>query len=139
MTDDDFTAEYGIRHPNGTIHNPTTQRSEALRLLEKYRGMWTSAELVTRLTTTNGEWVPDGVEPNPPAVLPRRGDQFEQWLKTQRDDFERRDSVWPVLDYLLDQYRLHADTGTPLDQHACEGGTVDDCYGCYETQKAGQQ
>lgn len=68
-------------------------------------------------------------------ALPRRGDRFEQWLKAQRDEFERRDSVWPVLDYLLDQYRLHADTGTPLNQHACENGTVDDCHGCYEASK----
>lgn len=66
--------------------------------------------------------------------LPRRGDQFEQWLKAQRDEFERGDSVWPVLDYLLDEYRLHADTGTPLDQHACEGGNVDDCAGCHDQQ-----
>lgn len=134
MTDEDLTAEYGIRHPNGTIHNPTSQRSEALRLLEKYRGMWTSAELVTR-HVAHGEWVADGVEPALLANPPRRGDQFEQWLKTQRDEFERRDSVWPVLDYLLDQYRLHADTGTPLDQHVCENGTPDDCTGCYEASK----
>ncbi|MGA5820864.1 hypothetical protein ACPC54_23725 [Kitasatospora sp. NPDC094028] len=25
-----------------------------------------------------------------------------------------------------------ADTATPLDQHVCENGNPDDCYGCYE-------
>ena len=66
------------------------------------------------------------------AQQPRRGDAVEQWLKDQRDELDRRDSVWHVLDYLLDQYRLHADTRTPLNQHVCENGTPDDCYGCYE-------
>lgn len=58
---------------------------------------------------------------------PARGDQFEAWLKAQRDEFARGDSPWPVLDYLLDNYRLHADTGTPLDEHVCEGRAVGDC------------
>jgi len=45
--------------------------------------------------------------------LPRRGDAVEAWLKTQRDRHPR-DSSWWVLDELLDDYRLHADTSTPL-------------------------
>lgn len=72
--------------------------------------------------------------------IPRRGDQFEQWLKAQRDEYEQTTSAqWRALDEVLDTYRLHADTGTPLDQHVCEGGTVDDCAGCYEAGKARQQ
>jgi hypothetical protein len=66
---------------------------------------------------------------------PRRGDQFEQWLKTQRD--ENRDTghgVWSTLDGLLDRYRLHADTGTPLGEHVCEGQAVGDCQ-CLEVQQ----
>lgn len=72
-----------------------------------------------------------------PAVppLPRRGDHVEAWLKKQRDEFERGDSVWPILDYVVDQYRLHADTRTPLDQHCCEGGNVDDCADCYDAKE----
>lgn len=66
---------------------------------------------------------------------PRRGDQIEQWLKAHRDRREERDGVWWYLDEMLDDYRLHADTGTPLDQHVCEGGNVDDCYGCYEQER----
>ncbi|MEV7154876.1 hypothetical protein AB0N77_09655 [Streptomyces misionensis] len=58
---------------------------------------------------------------------PRRGDQFEAWLKQQRDNYRPRSSAWNELDYLLDQYRLHADTGTPLTEHVCEGQTVGDC------------
>ena len=68
-----------------------------------------------------------------PAARPRRGDQFEQWLKAQRDEYESEGSEqWKALNEALDTYRLHADTGTPLDQHCCENGTVDDCYGCYQ-------
>lgn len=68
-----------------------------------------------------------------PAVVeqpdtPRRGDQVEAWLKQQRD--ERRDDdhgQWSTLDALLDAYRLHADTSTPLSEHVCEGRVVGDC------------
>jgi hypothetical protein len=50
---------------------------------------------------------------------PHRGDEVERWLKGWRDSF--REDVpeelpfWTVLDDALDDYRLHADTGTPLD------------------------
>jgi hypothetical protein len=50
-----------------------------------------------------------------PAV-PRRGDVIEQWLQAQRDN----STSWSArseLDYLLSQYRLHADTRTPLAEH----------------------
>lgn len=59
---------------------------------------------------------------------PARGDDFEAWLKAQRDRYdERHDTEWDVLDGLLDRYRLHADTGTPLTEHVCEGRVVGDC------------
>ncbi|WP_327066812.1 hypothetical protein [Kitasatospora sp. NBC_01302] len=68
--------------------------------------------------------------------LPRRGDQFEQWLKAQRDEYEVESSEqWKALNEVLDTYRLHADTGTPLDQHCCENGNVDDCHGCHQESK----
>lgn len=62
------------------------------------------------------------------AALPRRGDAFEAWLKAQRDQY--RDSVgptcgWRHLDAALDDYRLHADTGTPLTERACDGPHCD--------------
>jgi hypothetical protein len=59
-------------------------------------------------------------------LLPSRGDAFARWLKEQRDNQNRNVELgrqrWAAIDGLLDTYRLHADTGTPLDQEACEGG-----------------
>jgi hypothetical protein len=62
-----------------------------------------------------------------PTPLPQRGDAFEQWLKAQRDEWHPQDRQWQLLDDVLDEYRLHADTRTPLDQHAC-----DHCCDCRE-------
>ena len=51
---------------------------------------------------------------------PRRGDDVATWLKKWRDQFPKRNKNgfanerYQVLDDLLDDYRLHADTGTPL-------------------------
>lgn len=59
---------------------------------------------------------------------PRRGDHIEAWLKTQRDlhrDAQGPTCGWQHLDDLLDDYRLHADTGTPLSDHVCEGNRCD--------------
>jgi hypothetical protein len=62
-----------------------------------------------------------------PETQPRRGDAFEAWLKAQRDEYEVRSSPqWIALDEVLDTYRLHADTGTPLGEHVCEGRVVGD-------------
>jgi hypothetical protein len=55
------------------------------------------------------------------APLPRRDDNVAAWLKQLRDGYPTTDPGWVALDYALDDYRLHADTGTPLDQHACGG------------------
>lgn len=69
------------------------------------------------------------------VAQPRRGDHVEAWLKQQRDEHDPASSHWGALDLALDDYRLHADTGTPLDQHCCEGGNVDDCAGCHDAKK----
>lgn len=61
-----------------------------------------------------------------PADHPRRGDAFEAWLKARRDATTTW-TPWHALDDILDRYRLHADTGTPLDEHVCEGQAVGDC------------
>lgn len=53
-------------------------------------------------------------------MTPRRDDEFAMWLKTRRDA-EHGPTEYAVIDKLLDLYRLHADTGVPLDQHVCEG------------------
>ncbi|MFC9891504.1 hypothetical protein [Streptomyces pilosus] len=61
---------------------------------------------------------------------PRRGDQVEAWLKAQRDRYDRdaeSSEFWHEFDRALDQYRLHADMGVPLDGHVCEARVVGDC------------
>jgi len=65
-----------------------------------------------------------------PTSLPTRGDAVEAWLKAQRDVHSDRYGVtpaWFILDDLLDAYRLHADTRTPLTEHVCEGRVAGDC------------
>lgn len=90
------------------------------------RGFW--RQVLDALTHTG-----PGYEHTP---VPRRGDAVDQWLFAQRARFIDDGPAWVAVDEVLDQYRLHADTRTPLDQHVCEGGTVDDCYGCYRAKKA---
>jgi DNA polymerase III subunit epsilon len=68
--------------------------------------------------------------PAPVPHQPARGDAVEGWLKQQRDrhlDGYGRNPEWYALDGLLDEYRLHAATGTPLGEHVCEGQVAGDC------------
>lgn len=65
-----------------------------------------------------------------PTPLPARGDAVEAWLRARRDehiDRHGRTPEWYALDDALDLYRLHADTGTPLGEHLCEGRVAGDC------------
>lgn len=58
------------------------------------------------------------------APVPARGDAVEKWLERQRDQHSDQYGVtpaWFLLDDLLDQYRLHAATGIPLDQSVSPG------------------
>lgn len=48
--------------------------------------------------------------------MPQRGDDVEAWLKRQRDSYPRNTRQWSAIDDLLDDYRLHADTGSRLDE-----------------------
>ena len=48
--------------------------------------------------------------------LPQRGDDVEAWLKRQRDSYPKNTRQWSCIDDLLDNYRLHADTGSHLDE-----------------------
>jgi hypothetical protein len=62
--------------------------------------------------------------------VPRRGDAVEAWLRAERDQHEDhygRTPSWYAVDDVLDRYRLHADTGTALTEHVCEGRMVGDC------------
>lgn len=58
-------------------------------------------------------------------IVPRRGDQTEVWLKKRRDTYPLNTVAWTALDNALDDYRLHADTRTPIGIHACEGRHCD--------------
>lgn len=65
-------------------------------------------------------------QPEPPARhQARRGDDVESWLKRDRDALLADSADWAqqaaaVVDDLLEEYRLHADTGTPLDAEVSE-------------------
>ena len=93
------------------------------------RAFW--HQFIQHLTHSGPAWQP--------PFRPQRGDAVEAWLKQQRDRCIGHASTYNAVDGLLDEYRLHADTGTPLDQHVCEGGNVDDCHGCYEPAKGEQR
>ncbi|RAG81955.1 hypothetical protein DN069_29995 [Streptacidiphilus pinicola] len=71
-----------------------------------------------------------------PDLLPRRGDYLEGWLKQQRDACSGHTATYNAVDGLLDDYRLHAGTGTPLDQHCGEGGSLDNYAGGYDAKGA---
>lgn len=60
---------------------------------------------------------------------PRRGSDVETWLKRWRDQISDRPVpaariAGLVIDDMLDDYRLHADTGTPLDSTEPMGPTI---------------
>lgn len=58
------------------------------------------------------------------SFRPKRGDEVEAWLKRQRDSYDQSNgygySAYRALDFALDEYRLHADTGTPLSEEINE-------------------
>lgn len=52
---------------------------------------------------------------------PERGSDIDAWLKRHRDQYVNHSTgektgVWHAIDGILDDYRDHADTGTPLGQ-----------------------
>lgn len=57
------------------------------------------------------------------AARPRRDDEVAAWIKRHRDEYAGQGfGEWESLNSLLDDYRLHADTGTPLSERVDEGG-----------------
>jgi hypothetical protein len=65
----------------------------------------------------------------PPPHQPQRGSDVEAWIRRARDwhttaDGRRIQPGWDTLDGLLDDYRYHADTGTPLGEDAPHPGEV---------------
>lgn len=51
-----------------------------------------------------------------PSHVPTRGSDVEAWIKQYRDSERIGSDAWHEIDALLDDYRDHADTGTPLDR-----------------------
>lgn len=51
-----------------------------------------------------------------PAPREPVDDYVALWIKRKRDEFTRGSYDWVALDVLLDDYRDHRVTGTPLDQ-----------------------
>lgn len=56
----------------------------------------------------------DQPKAEPFRFQPMRGDEVERWLKVWRDHFPD-DEMRQTIDDMLEDYREHADTGTPLD------------------------
>lgn len=63
--------------------------------------------------------------------VPRRDSDVAAFIKRHRDRYDKNSAAsgksmdfvrYRALDDLLDDYRLHADTGTPLDEEAFDGG-----------------
>lgn len=61
------------------------------------------------------------------ARMPQRGDAVATWLRAQRNAASDYPEAYQVTDGLLDLYRLHADMGLRLDEHACEARVIGDC------------
>lgn len=51
---------------------------------------------------------------------PLRDDHVARWLKAVRDTYQAGSMAWFALDNALENYRLHADTGTYLDESPYE-------------------
>ena len=113
-------------------------REAAERLVQVHDSLITEPETtgkylegMTRAATELRRLAAEAQQPDT-ETRPRRGDQFEAWLKRQRDSRPRSSHAWFMVDCVLDLYRLHADTGTPLGEHVCEARVVGDCD-CLET------
>ena len=59
-------------------------------------------------------------EPSGNFRVPKRDDDVARWLRYQRDANSSEGPIWRVFDQLLASYKLHADTRTPLNEHACD-------------------
>lgn len=73
------------------------------------------AEVPQLPATTPSAWTPG-------RHVPHRGSDVEAFIKRERDANAKASACWDTLDDLLEAYRLHADTGTPLTEPTpCEG------------------
>jgi hypothetical protein len=70
--------------------------------------------------STNGAIMTESNDHLATEHVPCRGNDVEKWIKHFRDSYNRNSGVWIALDDLLDDYRLHADLGAPLDRYVEE-------------------
>lgn len=121
---DALDAETDLTSPDQEI-----TRGAAARKIAAALDGWTDPAEVRHLATEAAAVPAVGVaaDTTPAETQPRRGDQFEAWLKTQRDEHPRPSHAWFMVDCVLDRYRLHADMGVPLTGHVCEARVVGDC------------
>lgn len=109
------------------------QRNNATRELEMIAAFDNGAagDVACRFLIEAGVWTAhmrrmDGKPLALPPHTPHRESDVAAWIKRHRDQFFGENiqgsERWHALDRLLDDYRLHADTGTPLDQEALDGG-----------------
>ncbi|MFG3170610.1 hypothetical protein [Streptomyces sp. NPDC048200] len=137
-----FAAEAHRRkwaYDRGISDNGVPVKSEAFDALHRLGDeMRTALDKLRRLAdAASGPGRADG-ETQQDETQARRGDVVEAWLKAQRDAAADHPEAYQAADGLLDLYRLHADTGTPLGEHVCEGRTVGDCD-CLEQPAAVSQ
>jgi hypothetical protein len=55
-------------------------------------------------------------EQPPSPIREPLDDDFARWIKAKRDTYAHASMMWGVFDDLLEEYRDHRATGTPLDQ-----------------------
>lgn len=72
---------------------------------------------------------------NDQPYQPRRGDAVEAWIKSNRDDCSSNSVAWNVLDDLLEDYRLLADTG----KYVVATGKVNQPYRSFIQPSPGDQ
>jgi hypothetical protein len=114
MADEDLTKR--LTRAIWALRNPLPSGSV------QYQGGWEDA-LEAAIDVVKDELLKDSA-----ALHPRRDDAFAAWLKTQRDASANYPEAYQAADGLLDLYRLHADTGTPLSEHVCErASSLEDC------------
>ncbi len=74
--------------------------------------------------------------PDPDTFQPQRGDEIEAWIRDARNrHYEpgpNHAREWTALDDLLDDYRLHADLGSPLSQPVSEHGVPEHTVTAYQ-------
>lgn len=66
------------------------------------------------------------------VATPRRDDDVATWIRRRREEMPADSADWYLIDGMLDNYRLHADTGVPLDRdvHAPPCNIFDGCPVC---------